>query len=298
MHVTTLTHDSWVIDAQGRLPRRQYWGGLMPRRPHRPLPLHRRALLSWGAAGMAAQAALHTPGRAAAQETLAAPPEDTQPAQQALPALSEPPAPVAPPVPAEHPEAAPSAPQPVRPERPGAPLGLFVPSAGVAAPVEPVWLAPPDAPATAAADRLAAGGLGGQIALPSGPSVVGWFALSAAPGLAGSTLLIGHLDTVAGPAVFAQLSRVRPGDPIHVALADGSTATYRTEGTFRLPATQAAPAELFTQQGPPRLFLLTCYGRFVRGAGGYQDRLIVAATPPSPPPAPPVDPAADGTGGA
>lgn len=165
-----------------------------------------------------------------------------------------------------------------RPLRPGTPLRLTAPDAGLDAPVEPVWLEPinigEDAPGS---DHLATATM--QLGLPSSPTTVGWYALGPVPGQPGATLLVGHLDTVAGPAVFAGVPALRPGAELALDLAGGTNRHFVVDRVWRHPAQQPAPNELFALSGPSRVYLVTCTGRFVRAGGGYQERLIVAATP-------------------
>jgi hypothetical protein len=218
---------------------------------------------------------------------------------------------------------------PVAPVRVGAPVRIVIPQIRVDAPVEEVWLIPANqaAPATDGADHLFAASLdGSQIGLPSGPEAVGWYALGSTPGSPGSALLVGHVDTVTGPAVFSRIPSLRPGSLLQIEVinsapttrassippalsgvpatprvpadpdADSETlqesstsnqsstpptslATFVVDAGWRHPVQLPPPAELFAVEGPPRLFLVTCTGRFVRSAGGYQERLILAASP-------------------
>ncbi|HXI17221.1 MAG TPA: class F sortase [Chloroflexota bacterium] len=160
--------------------------------------------------------------------------------------------------------------------RTGAPTSIAIPTAGILAPIEPVWLALPAGPETGA-DQLVAATTGTPIGLPSTPDSVGWYALGALPGEAGSALLVGHVDTVAGPAVFTRLPEVFPGTTVHLTTAQGES-TFVVENVRRHPAHLPAPAELFALDGEARLYLITCTGRFIRSAGGYQERLIVSAS--------------------
>lgn len=165
--------------------------------------------------------------------------------------------------------------------RAGSPIALHLPSVGLYAPVEPVWLAPSDASTSSqpASDRLTLDGMPVEIGLPSSPNAAGWFALGAIPGEPGDALLVGHVDTVSGPAVFTRLPSLKLGAEIVLELEGGMPATFILDSIRRHPAYLPAPAELFRLDGAPRLHLVTCTGSFVRANGGYQDRLILSASP-------------------
>ena len=64
----------------------------------------------------------------------------------------------------------------------------------------------------------------GQIDVPD-PSLAGWYQPGPAPGAIGPAVLVGHVDTRSGGAVFYKLTAARPGDEIDVVRADGSQST-------------------------------------------------------------------------
>ncbi|MGC5359969.1 class F sortase [Streptomyces sp. DT190] len=120
----------------------------------------------------------------------------------------------------------------------------------------------------------------GQLDVPEDAKTAGWWKDTAPPGSRqGSTLIAGHLDTRHGAAVFAPLTRAKPGDRVTVATPN-STLSYRvTTVTVRRGA--ALPDEYTATSGPPRLVLVTCTGPYLHGRG-YRDRLYVAAAPAGP----------------
>ena len=142
------------------------------------------------------------------------------------------------------------------------PSTLRIPSIGVDAAVEPVGVTAEYAMAT-----------------PSQTSRTGWYAQGAVPGQPGDAVIDGHLDDQAGaPAVFTALSRLRPGDPITVVLADGHEAHFVVSHVASVPYL-SRPAGLFDIEGPSRLTLITCAGSWDAQKGVYADRLVVDATP-------------------
>ncbi|MGK5450372.1 class F sortase [Streptomyces radiopugnans] len=111
------------------------------------------------------------------------------------------------------------------------------------------------------------------------PDTVGWYADGPAPGAEGVALLVGHLDTDTGRAVFHRLPSVRPGDRIRVARADGRTAEFTVEDVAIAERADFDPHEVYGARRPGRaeLRLITCTGAFDRASGSYTANLVVSA---------------------
>ena len=75
----------------------------------------------------------------------------------------------------------------------------------------------------------------GTVEVPENPAVAGWFRLGPPPGAAGSSVILGHVDSTSGPAVFFRLDELSPGDRIAVRMDDGTTAHFRVRAveTYR-----------------------------------------------------------------
>jgi hypothetical protein len=144
------------------------------------------------------------------------------------------------------------------------PVRVIMPSTDIAAPLRSVGVAPD-----------------GQMEIPPNPRVMGWYRFGAVPGerSGGSVVLAGHLDSKRfGLGPLARLRDMRPGDPVEVALADGTRRSYRVTRLERFDR-QALPAFLFSRTGPDRLRVITCGGEYDADAGGYQQNLVVTAVP-------------------
>jgi LPXTG-site transpeptidase (sortase) family protein len=140
-------------------------------------------------------------------------------------------------------------------------MHLQLPAIGVDAPVDEL---PP--------------GPDGRLQAPTNWADVGWFSGGPRPGQAGSALLMGHVDSHTGPAVFWNLHQLRPGDAVLV--QDGAAAfTYRVSKALSFPETAPPMDDLFARTGASRLLLLTCSGDFNPRTGRYTDRLLVEAEP-------------------
>jgi Sortase domain len=92
-------------------------------------------------------------------------------------------------------------------------------------------------------------------------------------------VLIGHVDTRTGPAVFYRLQRLHPGDEILIGQRDGSTTRFVVGRLERHPKTELPTGRIWTATSEPLLRLITCGGSFDRATGHYRDNLIVYAAP-------------------
>ncbi|WP_431935345.1 class F sortase [Micromonospora sp. RP3T] len=110
------------------------------------------------------------------------------------------------------------------------------------------------------------------------PEVAGWYRPGPAPGQAGNAVLVGHVDSTRGPAVFFDLGRLRPGDTVRVVRADGRTAAFTVDGVGAYPKARFPTERVYGGGAAARLRLITCGGRFDPRTGSYPDNIVVFAT--------------------
>ncbi|KUH36799.1 MULTISPECIES: class F sortase [Streptomyces] len=155
-------------------------------------------------------------------------------------------------------------PPPHEPVGPARPLRLDVPSLGVESPVVPRGLEET-----------------GAVEPPpfQMPGTVGWYAAGTRPGERGAALLVGHVDTETGPAVFHHLRTVRPGALVRVGRADGSVAEFTVEDVRVLSRHGFDPHQAYGPRDPSRaeLRLITCGGTFDRATQTYTANVVVSA---------------------
>jgi hypothetical protein len=121
----------------------------------------------------------------------------------------------------------------------------------------------------------------GQMALPADPRIMGWYRFGPEPGdRRGSTVLAGHVDSREyGTGPLVRLASVQPGTEVVVTAADGTPLRYRVTTVERITQAALPVDRLFDPTGPHRLTLVTCGGRYLPEAGGYEDNILVTATP-------------------
>jgi hypothetical protein len=121
----------------------------------------------------------------------------------------------------------------------------------------------------------------GQMELPDDPAEIGWYRFGPGPGEPrGSVVLGGHVDSVrSGVGPLARLAAVEQGARITVTAADGSTVRYRVSSVERIRKAALPTERLFDPDSRPRLVVITCGGRYLPEAGGYEDNIVVIARP-------------------
>jgi hypothetical protein len=145
----------------------------------------------------------------------------------------------------------------------GVPVGLELPRLGVDAPVDPVGL------------------IGRELQVPDDGNRVGWWTGSVVAGSpSGSTVLDGHIDTPQGPGALSAMTDIEPQDLVVVTVAGGASVSYRVTVRRSYPKADGLPPEVFGDaDGPPRLVLITCGGRYDFGRAEYDDNVVVTAVP-------------------
>jgi len=121
----------------------------------------------------------------------------------------------------------------------------------------------------------------GQMELPDDPTVLGWYRYGSAPGDdQGSAVLAGHVDSIEfGVGPLNQLANVAVDDVMTVAGPDGTPLDYRVTDVQRIPQAVLPTDDIFREDGPHQLVVITCGGRYLPDAGGYEDNIVVTAQP-------------------
>ena len=65
-----------------------------------------------------------------------------------------------------------------------------------------------------------------SIEVPKRPGMAGWWAGGPRPGQVGPAVILGHVDSKTGPAVFYRLGELAVGDEVLVDRADRSTVRF------------------------------------------------------------------------
>jgi len=118
----------------------------------------------------------------------------------------------------------------------------------------------------------------GSLEVPKDWDTAGWYDKGPRPGQPGPAVILGHVDSKTGPAVFYQLRALRPGDTIRVGLADGRMLVFRVQRVQRYPKDQFPTEAVYFPTLNRELRLITCGGEFDYARHSYVDNIVVYAT--------------------
>lgn len=138
------------------------------------------------------------------------------------------------------------------------PVTLSIPAIGVAVAVSELGLNPD-----------------GTVQVPTDFQVPGWYRLGPSPGQVGSAVILGHVDSYQGPAVFFNLRSLTAGDPVDVTLADGMVAHFVVTSVAMYPKDQFPAQQVYGSHGNSQLQLVTCGGTFDSQTGHYLSNIVV-----------------------
>ena len=117
----------------------------------------------------------------------------------------------------------------------------------------------------------------GEVEVPTDAGDAGWYRLGPPPGAPGTAVILGHVDSVDGPAVFARLTQLGTGDLVRVRLDDGSSVTYAVRSTTTYANADFPAQQVYGGTGRRELNLVTCGGAYDASRGGYQANVVVNA---------------------
>lgn len=88
--------------------------------------------------------------------------------------------------------------------------------------------------------------------------------------------MVGHVDTMRGPAVFYGLGSLKKGNHVEVTRYDGHVAVFEVYGVEVYDKNNFPGARVYGDTGHPELRVITCGGGFTR-AKGYDGNVVVFA---------------------
>ncbi|MFI0449994.1 class F sortase [Actinomadura sp. 6N118] len=141
---------------------------------------------------------------------------------------------------------------------------------------EPVEVRIPSIGVRSALERLHMGGQG-ELESPKDPARAGWFADGVRPGWPGPAVVVGHVDSKSGPAVFTRLGALRRGATVQVGDARGKSVTFRVEEVRSYAKAGFPTKEVYGATPDPQLRLITCGGGFDHTSGHYKTNVVIYA---------------------
>ncbi|MFE3325669.1 class F sortase [Streptomyces sp. NPDC059176] len=112
---------------------------------------------------------------------------------------------------------------------------------------------------------------------PNDANLVGWFKDGVTPGERGTSIVAGHLDTRTGPAVFVELSKLKPGNTVSITRKDKQTATFKVDSVETFSKAAFPSARVYNDAPTAELRVITCGGQYDKKAKDYKDNVVVFA---------------------
>ena len=116
------------------------------------------------------------------------------------------------------------------------------------------------------------------IEVPTNFAETGWFQPGPEPGEQGAAVIVGHVASRRGPAVFYRLRELRIGGVIKVRLKNGTTVRFVARSTMRVPKSRFPTKLVYARTTRPTLRLITCAGKLNPSTGHHPDNYIVFAS--------------------
>jgi len=139
-----------------------------------------------------------------------------------------------------------------------APVELRIPAIGVAVSLSQLGLNPD-----------------GTVQVPASYQQPGWYRLGPSPGQLGSAVILGHVDSYQGPAVFFRLRSLRAGNTVEVRLANGTIAHFAVSGVAMYLKSHFPDRLVYGSRGYSALQLVTCGGIFDAQTRHYLSNIVV-----------------------
>jgi sortase (surface protein transpeptidase) len=117
----------------------------------------------------------------------------------------------------------------------------------------------------------------GQLDVPSTTSVAGWYTGSPRPGSVGSSIIVGHIDSISGPGVFYRLNTLTKGDKIYIKRADGTLAEFSVTSVQSYLKDHFPTEDVYGPVPDAELRLITCGGAFDPATHHYLSDIVVYA---------------------
>jgi hypothetical protein len=117
----------------------------------------------------------------------------------------------------------------------------------------------------------------GSVSVPDSYTEIGWYEYGPTPGERGPSVVLGHVDSLTGPAVFYPLKQVEIGDEIFIDREDGLTAVFEVFDIENLSQNEFPTERVYGNLAYAGLRLITCTGTYDKKVLKYSHNLIVYA---------------------
>lgn len=113
------------------------------------------------------------------------------------------------------------------------------------------------------------------IGIPEKYTTVGWYEGSPTPGELGPAIVLGHVDSYKGPAVFHRLPGLEVGDTFSIEREDGSQPQFVVEKLEWYSQDDFPTKKVYGPIDHAGIRLITCAGDYDHGTLRYSHNLVV-----------------------
>jgi sortase (surface protein transpeptidase) len=114
----------------------------------------------------------------------------------------------------------------------------------------------------------------GSVQVPTDFEVPGWYKYGPAPGQKGSAVILGHVDSYKGPAVFFLVKDLKIGSRVNVTLANHTIVRFKVIGVREYSKGHFPSRLVYGNRSYSALQLVTCGGVFDRATGHYESNIV------------------------
>lgn len=115
----------------------------------------------------------------------------------------------------------------------------------------------------------------GSVQVPTSWYTTGWYKYGPTPGQIGSSVILGHVDSIYGPAVFDRIVDLKLGQHVNVELADHQTLTFSVIGIREYAKNDFPTETVYGARSYSALQLVTCGGEFDSQTHHYLSNIVV-----------------------
>lgn len=108
------------------------------------------------------------------------------------------------------------------------------------------------------------------------PILAGWYRYGPRPGESGRSIIVGHINSIEGPALFANLGDAEPGAKVKVVDRAGKRHVYRVTSKLQVAKADFPAQRIYGPSGDAELVMITCGGDY-DPESGFEDNVVVFA---------------------
>ena len=116
-----------------------------------------------------------------------------------------------------------------------------------------------------------------EVEVPEDYSSVGWYKHSPSPGEIGPAVVLGHVDSHDGPAIFYSIGQLDVGDDIIITLVSGEEILFRVTENERYEQSSFPTELVYSDLDHSGLRLITCSGWYDSASNRYSHNRVVFA---------------------